>query len=428
MPDGEFVPAIHMHIRLHPAQVLGFQAETIVRHRPAERRRELLLQLRQLDAILRPLRARHARQHRRQVQLHFARICDVALLRNAPQTLRLVIILVRLDRFLAAARRAQVVDAFLVDREETHRRAVFRRHVRDCRAVHHRQRRRARTVEFHELAHHLRLAQHLRHRQRQVRGRHTFAQRARQVHAHHVRRQEINRLAQHPRLRLDAAHAPAHDADAVDHRRVRIRAHQRVRIIHLARVQHALGQIFQVHLMHDADARRHHLERVKRLHAPLQKLIALPVAREFQVQILRQRIRPAREIHLHRVIHHQIHRHQRLDDLRVLAQQRNRAAHRRQVHQQRHPREVLEHNARHHERDLRRARLHRLPVRQLLHIRLRHLLAVTVAQHRFQHQPDGHRQPGNRPHPRLFQGRQRIKFPRLAVAEREALQRAVQVV
>ena len=47
----------------------------------------------------------------------------------------------------------------------------------------------------------------------------------------HVRRQEINRLAQHPRLRLDAAHAPADDAQPVDHRRVGIRADQRIGII-----------------------------------------------------------------------------------------------------------------------------------------------------------------------------------------------------
>ena len=50
------------------------------------------------------------------------------------------------------------------------------------------------------------------------------------MHAHHIRRQEIDRLAQHARLGLDAADAPADDAQAVDHRRVRIRADQRVGI------------------------------------------------------------------------------------------------------------------------------------------------------------------------------------------------------
>ena len=46
----------------------------------------------------------------------------------------------------------------------------------------------------------------------------------------HFRREEINRLTEHARFRLDAADAPADDAEAVDHRRVRIGADERVRI------------------------------------------------------------------------------------------------------------------------------------------------------------------------------------------------------
>ena len=72
--------------------------------------------------------------------------------------------------------------------------------------------------------------------QRQVGRRHAFAQRAGQMHADHVRREEINRLAEHARLGLDAADAPADDAEAVDHRRVRIRADQRVGIINAVAV------------------------------------------------------------------------------------------------------------------------------------------------------------------------------------------------
>ena len=132
---------------------------------------------------------------------------------------------------LAAARGAQIIHAFGVNREEAHRRAVFGRHVGDGRAVHHRQRRRAGAEKFDELADDLRLAQHLRDGQRQVGGGDAFAQRAGQVHADDVRREEIDRLAEHARLGFDAADAPADDAEAVDHRRVRIRADQRVGIV-----------------------------------------------------------------------------------------------------------------------------------------------------------------------------------------------------
>ena len=48
------------------------------------------------------------------------------------------------------------------------------------------------------------------------------------MHADDVRRQEINRLPEHARLGFDAADAPADNAEAVDHRRVRIGADERV--------------------------------------------------------------------------------------------------------------------------------------------------------------------------------------------------------
>ena len=57
-----------------------------------------------------------------------------------------------------------------------------------------------------------------------------------------------------------------------------------------------------------------------------------------------------------------------------------------------------------------------------------HLLAVAIAQHRFQHQADGDRQPGNRADAGLFQGGQRVKLSRFAVADVERLQRVEQIV
>jgi hypothetical protein len=88
------------------------------------------------------------------------------------------------------------------------------------------------------------------------------------VDADDVGRQEIDRLAQHAGLGLDAADAPGHDAKAVDHRRVRIRADQRVRKINSIAFEHALGQIFQIHLVNDTDSRRHDPETVKCLRTP----------------------------------------------------------------------------------------------------------------------------------------------------------------
>jgi hypothetical protein len=90
-----------------------------------------------------------------------------------------------------------------------------------------------------------------------------------QAEADHFRDQHGDGLAEHGRLGLDAAHAPAQHAQAVDHGGVRIGAHQRVGIGHHVRlagaflVQTPLGQIFQVDLVADARARRHHAEIVE---------------------------------------------------------------------------------------------------------------------------------------------------------------------
>ncbi len=270
---------------------------------------------------------RHTRNNGGKIEFQFLRISDVTFLRNTPKSLCLVIIFVSLDCFIAAAGRLQIIHAFSVNREEAHCRAVFGRHVRDGRAIHDRQRCCTRPEEFYKLADDFRLAKHLRDRECEVGGGHTFAQGAGHVNAHDIRCQEINWLAQHARLGFDTTDTPAHNAQAVDHRRVRIRADERVGIINAIRFQHTFGEVFEIHLMHDADAGRNDFERLKRLHAPLEKLIALTVAGKFQIQIARHGIRRASEIHLHRVIHHQVHRHQRLDDLGILAHLRHRRTH-----------------------------------------------------------------------------------------------------
>src|SRR6478735_5174289 len=78
--------------------------------------------------------------------------------------------------------------------------------------------------ELDELADDLRLAHLLRDGEREIGGGDAFLERTGEVNADDVRREEINRLAEHAGLGLDAANAPAHDADAVDHRRVRVGA------------------------------------------------------------------------------------------------------------------------------------------------------------------------------------------------------------
>ena len=124
---------------------------------------------------------------------------------------------------------------------------------------------------------------------------------------------------------------------------------QRVRVgesgAGVGRGPHALAEIFQVHLVADAGARRHHAEIVERLLAPAQEAVAFVVTLEFDLHVLLQRIRPGIEIDLHRVVDHQVHRDQRVDLFRAAAKPGNAVAHRCQIDDRGHPGEILHQDA-----------------------------------------------------------------------------------
>ena len=106
--------------------------------------------------------------------------------------------------------------------------------------------------------------------------------------------QHVERLAEHDGFGLDAADAPADDAQAVDHRGVAVGADERVGKRDGAFVvvadEHDLGQVFEIHLMHDARRRRDDAEIVERLLPPAQELVALAVALEFEFDVEVERV------------------------------------------------------------------------------------------------------------------------------------------
>ena len=181
--------------------------------------------------------------------------------------------------------------------------------------------------------------------------------------------------------------------------------------------------------MHDADAGRHDLERVERLHAPFQKLVTLAVALEFHVQIslpAHRRV-PAKST----CTEWSTTRSTGTSGSMIfgfLPKLRHRRAHRRQIHQQRHAGEILQHDARDDERDFLRARRVGLPVGQFADVGFGDFFAVAIAQDRFQDEADGNRQFGNRADAGFFQRGQRIKGALFAVAEVKFLESIEQIV
>ena len=190
-----------------------------------------------------------------------------------------------------AAGERKIVAGFAVDREEAAGRAVFGRHVADGRTVGQRQRADTRAEEFDELADNAFGAQHLRDRQHQIGGGHTFFHLARQLHADDFGQQHRDRLAEHRGLGLDPADTPGQNGQAVDHGGVAVGADDGIGIRHrfaagIVRHPDGLGQVFKVHLMADTGARRHNTEIIERLRSPAQEFVAFLVPFKFKFNVV----------------------------------------------------------------------------------------------------------------------------------------------
>ena len=196
-----------------------------------------------------------------------------------------------------------------------------------------------------------------------------------ELEAHDLRNQHRHRLAEHGGLGLDAAHAPAEHAQPVHHRGVRVGPDQRVgERLAVARLHHA-RQVLQVHLVADPGVGRNHLEVVERRLAPAQERVALLVALELELGVALEREPLGEHVHLDRVVDHELHRHQRIDLGGVPAEVLHRVAHRGQVDDRGHTREVLHQHARRPVGDLVGGLVLRRPLRHGLHA-----LVLAVAQ------------------------------------------------
>ena len=320
---------------------------------------ERLLSLVERYAVLRPPRARRcsARRCSRSSSSVVAegRLLGVLVV---PQPLLPGVGLDERDLLWRAAAELEVAQRLGIDREDRAGRAELRRHVADRRAVGERQGRQSGAVELDELADDAVLAQHLGDRQHQVgRGR-ALGQLAVEPEADHLRDQHRHRLAEHRRLGLDPADAPAEHAEAVDHRRVRVGADERVRVglragsapVSLTNTTRARYSRLTWCTMPVSGGTT--LKLSKRRLPPAQECVALLVALELELGVALERAGRPELVDLHGVVDHQLGGHQRVDLAGVAAHRRDRIAHRREVDDRRDAGEVLHDHARGRERDL----------------------------------------------------------------------------
>ena len=220
----------------------------------------------------------------------------------------------------------------------------------------------ARAVELDELSHDPLLAEHLRDRQHEIRRRRPLGEPARELHPHDLRDEHADGLAEHRRLGLDTADAPAEDAEPVDHRGVRVGADERVGVgLELAVGEDDAREVLDVHLVDDPGVRRDDLEVLERLLPPLEEAVTLPVARELELGVPLERDPCPEVVDLDGVIDDELDRLERVDLLRIAPQRLHRLTHRGQIHHRRHPGEVLQEHAARRERDLARGLGGRVP-------------------------------------------------------------------
>lgn len=252
--------------------------------------------------------------------------------------------------------KSQISECLRIDREKAHGRAVFRGHVGDSGAVGNAQAGKTGAVELDELSDHAFLAQHLSHGQHEVRCGCPFAQTPVQAKADDLWNEHRGWLAEHGSFGLNSADAPAKHAKRIHHRRVRIGSDNGIRIsFPIVAVRHGADdacQVFKVHLMTDPRIRRYNFEILKRGLAPAQKRVAFDVPLEFQLRVQSESVNIAEIVHLHGMVDDQFRGEEGVDALGVAAHFHERLAHRSQIHDRRHAREVLQKNAGRHERNL----------------------------------------------------------------------------
>src|SRR5262249_40215435 len=154
-----FVPARHLLSRFVIA---------VLAHRLYEEFSEFLLELSERDAVLWSFWSRHAGFDSREVELEKRAVVALAAGWYAKHSLRLVVTSDHLYVFIRTSGCFVVSARLIVDRKESHRGAVFGRHIGDGRAIGGRERGRTLAVILDKFPDDFCLAEHLGQRQHEV--------------------------------------------------------------------------------------------------------------------------------------------------------------------------------------------------------------------------------------------------------------------
>ncbi len=159
---------------------------------------------------------------------------------------------------------------------------------------------------------------------------------------------------------------------------------------------HALGDVFEVHLVADASTRRDCTEILETLRAPFEEVIALCIASIFEFDVLLECLGMAEFVDHDRVIDHEVDRNLRIDLGRIAAQLGNRIAHGCKIDHARHSGKILQQHARGAVLDLAAGCRVVLPIGNRLDVSGRHgESAILEPQQVFEQDLHRNRQAGN---------------------------------
>ena len=334
-----------------------------------------------IDAVLRTLRSGDGGHDRGKVEFEQVGVVALVFVGDPEEILRLVVVLHRGAELFGSAGAAEVIDRLAIHGEEAHRGAVLGSHVRDRGTVRKRKSGRSGAEELDKLADDPVGAEDLGDTEGEVGRGDALGESAVEVNADNFGHEESDRLSEHAGLGLDPADAPTDDAEAVDHGRVRIGPDESVRIKDSVFGKDPFGEVLEVHLVHDPDARRYHGESLEGLLTPFEEFITLAVANELDRHVAVEGGLRTGEIDLDRVVHDEVDRHEWLDPGGGGSTGDSGVTHRGDVDEERHACEVLQNDTRNGKRDLVFTRRLGIPVCEIFDIDLADLASVDVTQH-----------------------------------------------
>ncbi len=191
------------------------------------------------------------------------------------------------------------------------------------------------------------LAQEFGQRQHDIGRGDAFLRLACELDADDVRQAHPRSAAQHHAFRFQSADANRQHAQRVDHRCVRVGADQRIGKGHALQRLHYRRHALQVDLVQDAIAWWDHVDVLERLLGPVDEIEAIFITTVFDRAILVERVGvEAAAFDGQRMVHHQLGRHDRVDQRRIAALGGNRVTQAGQVDQGGLAQDVVTHDAR----------------------------------------------------------------------------------